>query len=268
MVEILNQGLNAKPFVDMAAANTALEELLIQITKQFCRTSGEFSYRDYKDSALQQRLESSLVALKNVDLGRLQGNAQKTAFWLNIYNALAIQAVIHYRIEKSVRDQRGFFRLTCLRIGGQQVSLNDIEHGMLRANQPPYGKWTVPFGIKDPRREFATTKVDPRIHFAMYSACNASPLLGGYGQLRLGQGLEAATKRYLKVHVLIDPVHKRLKLPKMFLWYKKDFGEEQGIREFLQTYLDAPELALLNKAAKDYPLEYTEFDWQLNGLPV
>ena len=70
-------------------------------------------------------------------------------------------------LPSSVLEVEGFWRNTCYNIAGHVFSLDDIEHGVLRANTPHPSSSKKPFEKGDPRLEFVMSKVDPRIHFAL-----------------------------------------------------------------------------------------------------
>ncbi len=59
------------------------------------------------------------------------------AFWINIYNALLIDAVIAFDVQQSVTEGKlgiiTFFRRAAYRIDGKRVSLGQIEHGSCAA---------------------------------------------------------------------------------------------------------------------------------------
>src|SRR5690606_36544813 len=104
---------------------------------------------------------------------------ERAALWINIYNALTIDAVIAFGIRESVREvpRMGFFRQAAYCIGGHIFSLDDIEHGILRGNRR-HPAYPVPqFDEKDPRR-YAILPFEPKIHFALTCASRSCPPFG------------------------------------------------------------------------------------------
>jgi hypothetical protein len=76
--------------------------------------------------------------LHRVDLLGLTEN-EKLAFFLNLYNAMVIHAVIRIGCPEGVIDRRFFFSDFQYVVGGYPYSLNTINHGILRNNRrPPY----------------------------------------------------------------------------------------------------------------------------------
>ena len=67
-------------------------------------------------------------------------------------------------------------------IAGKQWSLDDIEHGIIRANtKHPYQFFRLPFPkSNDPRRSLCVSTLDPRIHFALNCGANSCPPISTY----------------------------------------------------------------------------------------
>ena len=79
-----------------------------------------------------------LAALRHFDPGSLS-EREARAFWLNLYNALVIDAVLAFDVQSSITEGFlgivAFFRRAAYVVGGQRVALEDMEHGILRGNQ-------------------------------------------------------------------------------------------------------------------------------------
>jgi len=81
--------------------------------------------------------------------------AEQLAYWINLYNALTVRVVLDHYPVASIRDialspglfSRGPWRKKLTRIEGEEVSLDDIEHRILR----PFWR-------------------DPRLHYAVNCA--------------------------------------------------------------------------------------------------
>ena len=84
-------------------------------------------------------LTDTLANLASVDPAILETQAEQLAFWLNLYNAWTMQAVLDARAADasfvSVADD-GFalFDIGFVRVGGVSLSLNQVEHGVLRGD--------------------------------------------------------------------------------------------------------------------------------------
>lgn len=99
-------------------------------------------------------------------------DAQLT-FWINLYNILVLHGVIALNVRCSVMERRmglRFFRQAAYIVGGQRMSGDDIEHGILRANR---GHPFFPgrqFGPSDPRLKWVIKPFDMRVHFTLNCA--------------------------------------------------------------------------------------------------
>lgn len=92
----------------------------------------------------------------------LDNDNLKKAFWINVYNAF------YLIICNELNQNNKIFDLKRIKIAGSVLSLNDIEHGILRK-----GKFKIGFGhianpfYSDFIKNLAVSKVDNRICFAL-----------------------------------------------------------------------------------------------------
>lgn len=89
--------------------------------------------------------------LQRVDLLELSEN-EKLAFFLNLYNAMVIHAVIRVGCQEGVINRRSFSDFQYL-IGGHSYSLSTIKNGILRSNRRSPYSLVKPFGTGDRRLE-------------------------------------------------------------------------------------------------------------------
>lgn len=220
------------------------------------------------DPAYAAYRQTYLAALRRFDPGSLSLPAAR-AFWINLYNTLVIDAVLAFDIQTSVIEGPigvlTFFRRAAYNVGGRRVSLEDMEHGILRGNRGnPYVPG-VHFATDDPRLSWALPG-DPRIHFVLNCGGRSCPPIRAYTADRLDRQLDLATRGYLKTAVALAPDGSTLTLPQIFRWFRTDFGGHQGIRQFLTAYLpdDNRRRALLSK--QEPRLKFASYDWRLNTL--
>jgi len=90
--------------------------------------------------------------LQRVNIVELSEN-EKLAFFLNLYNAMVIHAVISVGSPEGVIDRRSFFNDFLYLIGGHPYSLAIIENGILRCNQRSPYSLMKPFSTGDKRLE-------------------------------------------------------------------------------------------------------------------
>ena len=78
-----------------------------------------------------------IAELSGVPMSKLNRGEQKAA-WINLYNALTVNTILNHYPVKSIRDIRsGWFSpgpwdLKLIKVEGIELSLNDIEHRILR----------------------------------------------------------------------------------------------------------------------------------------
>ena len=177
------------------------------------------------------------------------------AFWINLYNALTLQAMMHHRVRNSVLEVPGFFDCCAYRVHagsfGFTLSLNEIEHGILRGNRAIL--FTTPFAANDPRKRLILP-LEPRVHFALNCGAISCPPIRAYRAEDLEAQLETATRSYLQsVRVENHRGTPTVILPKLLQWYAKDFEHAGGPLGFVRTYRpDLPANARVKFEAYDW----------------
>jgi Protein of unknown function, DUF547 len=153
------------------------------------------------------------------------------AFWINLYNALTLQAMMHHKIQHSVLEFPGFFDGCAYQVQFDSLeftlTLNEIEHGILRGNRAVL--FCAPFAANDPRKSLILP-LEPRIHFALNCGAISCPPIRVYQAEQLESQLELATRSYLQSVRLENGV---VILPRLLQWYAKDFGTPH---EFVRKY--------------------------------
>jgi hypothetical protein len=209
--------------------------------------------------------------LHSLDLSTLATREQRLAFWINLYNVLVLDAAITFGISRSVTEGRlgvlAFFRRAAYSVGIQRFSANDIEHGILRANQ---AHWAIPgpqFGPRDPRLAWRVTPQDPRIHFALNCASRSCPPIGVYDAERIDAQLDLAAASFVANDVEIDSRAGIVRLSSLFKWYAGDFGGRAGVIAFLKERLpEGEQRDWLRRQGPYVKLIYRRYDWGLNSV--
>lgn len=223
----------------------------------------QIRYQDIAASKEFQTLEAAAAELREFKLSELKTREDRIAFWVNVYNSLVIHAVtleVEAHQISSVWDVVGFFDRRAYDIGGSVFTLNDIEHGILRANQkPPYGLYR-PFNRSDPRLRDSLTldEFDPRIHFALNCASHSCPPFAFLKAASLDKDLERAKCGFINSETSIEDDH--ILTSKIFDWYAADF--KPNVIEFLKSCLDDERLSKLNASAAE--IKFAPYDWRLN----
>lgn len=233
-------------------------------TSYYQPTRQTFAYAAFADSKDFNHYTTLARLLTQYAPETLSNRQARLAFWLNVYNMLVIHGVMTHG-SKNVNSISGFFSDCEYQIGAHTLSLDDIEHGVLRGNARKYRGLTVPFSKRDPRIGLVIGAPDPRIHFALYSACLSSPAWRVYHPDTLDAQLDTAVRATLSRDVRIEAGRHILTVPKSLLWYEKDFGNRERILAFVADYVDADTSAYIRQHADRLTLDYLDFDWTLNN---
>ena len=181
------------------------------------------------------RVEATAARLRHVEPERLTRN-ERLAFWINAYNALAMHGVLRLGVTRTVWQVWNFYGRVSYRVGRYVLSLDEIEHGILRANRrralPPWPS----FGRRDPRRSLAVDPIDARIHFALNCAAASCPPVGIYRAGAIDAQLTLAARSFVNQEVALDDG--RISCSRIFKWYGGDFGSPAMLSEFLRAHLD------------------------------
>ena len=191
--------------------------------------------------------------------------AERQAFLINAYNAFTVELILtKYPDLKSIKDLGSLlsspWKPKWIALLGNQVSLDDIEHAMLRKR-----------GDYD----------DPRVHFAVNCASIGCPALREEAVVaaRLDAQMDEQTLRFMsdRTRNRYNAQRGRLELSKIFDWYGEDFRlGHRGIGSlpaFAARYADqladspahAAELRERIRAG-GVDIAFTDYDWALNDV--
>ena len=200
---------------------------------------------------------NELAAVDSAALDELSGE-QALAVWLNVYNATA-----HSRLREDptrYERRRRFFSRDLVTVAGTALSLDDIEHGILRGGQWKYGLGYVP----DPFPgafvgRHRLVDLDERIHFALNCGATSCPLVRPYEPADLDADLDRAARTYLADETVREGG--TLRIPRILLWFRGDFGGRSGIFELLERYgvIEPDERPRIRYRSYDWSLELDAF---------
>lgn len=196
--------------------------------------NGQVDYSSFKRdrTELQTYIEALQDHYQNLENA---SKNEKLAYWINAYNALTIDLILRNYPVESIKDIKDPWDQRLWKFGDQWLSLNDIEHNILR-------------------------KMDePRIHFAIVCASESCPKLQNtaFTADNLEEQLIKATKEFLADETKNDISENDLKLSKIFKWFKKDFEQDGSLIDFLNRYSD---ITISNNAKKSFK----DYSWELN----
>ncbi|MDO9547252.1 MAG: DUF547 domain-containing protein [Pelolinea sp.] len=234
---------------------------------------GGVNYSELREREVYQQFRDwTCVCLQDFNLSVLQTQEEKLAFWINLYNLLTIDAELQYSVKKSVTEGWfgviSFFRRAAYLVGGYRFSLEDIQHGILRANRGvPFfpGKQ---FTADDPRKAFAVEEFDARIHFALNCAGRSDPPIAYHTPSQINDQLDLAATNFIGGETTLDKSGVVLRISKIFKWYARDFDGRMGMLAFIKKYLPENDLRrkLIENFGKDVMIQFAPFNWRLNVL--
>lgn len=185
-------------------------------------------------------LSDYLAYLQQMDPRQLNRPRQK-AFWLNLYNATIVWVILESEPKESIKSIGRLWRNNRLVIARQKMSLDDIQHGVLR---PLYK--------------------DPRIHFGLSAGTVGSGdiLPEAYNMDNVEELLERNTKRFFtKTNKGVSVEDGVMVVSTIMKWYKKDFGSNDlMMKAFIKKYVN-PEMERLIDQTRKTSYQY---DWTLN----
>jgi len=198
-----------------------------------------------------QALADYLAFLSDQAIGRFARDEQM-AFWINLYNALTVKVVLDHYPVASIRDidiSPGLFAdgpwgKNLVTLEGEALSLNDIEHRILRPI------WR-----------------DPRVHYAVNCASVGCPNLQvrAYRAANLDADLEAAARDYVNSPRGVAIVGGKVTVSKIYDWFIEDFGgTPEAVLAHLLRYAEPDLGASLKKIGR---LDEVAYDWSLNEAP-
>lgn len=222
-----------------------------RLARAYARERGRrFDYAGMKRE--EAALDRYLAALGAADIPSLSGN-ELAALFINAYNAYTVKTILDrvspegdFGIE-SIRDIEDVFGVTAHTVGGHELSLDDMEHGVLR----PIFR-------------------DPRVHFAVNCASLSCPPLPEHAFTGDGleEQLEAATARTLGDPDYVRAEDGTVVLTRILDWFGDDFtdpgnrGAEPSVAAFAARY-NTEARALLD-ANDSAPVRFLDYDWNLN----
>lgn len=268
-----SQTLNSIAFQDMDPVDgdpaAELVDLLHEVLSRGLADHGEaVDYAALRASPLYNDFRRCTRKLRAFDPTVLPDRNARLAFWINLYNTLVLDAVIGLGVQRSVMERRAgitFFRQAAYIVGGQRMSCDDIEHGILRANRGHPLYLGIQFHSSDPRLKWVIQPFDVRVHFALNCASRSCPPIRAYSPEKLDSQLDLATRSHLATDAQIVPEEKALHLSSIFKWFQADFGGREGVMDFLLVHYPRDERRdWLMQNRRTTRLRYSTYDWRLN----
>lgn len=228
-----------------------------------------FSQENVKYEKVSQQLLQNIIDKKPVDkqvsileksslndlVNQLKTDKQKIAFWVNIYNAF-IQISLTEN-PKLYENKGKFFSTKRIKIAGETLSFDDVEHGIIRKSRMKISlgylrKWFRP---KWERKLRIDGKIDWRIHFALNCGAKSCPPVAVYSSENLDKEFDFMTTAYLKELTDYNTDTEIAKTVALFSWFRGDFGGLKGAKKILKNYNITPK--------KPRKINFKTYDWTL-----
>jgi hypothetical protein len=219
-----------------------------RLLKKHVDDRGLVNYRAFKTDSVP--LNSYLMQLSRNPPAANWPKNEQIAYWVNAYNAFTIRLILDHYPVKSIKDigpavqikrvntpwSRKFFA-----IGGTAMSLDSIEHGILRKNYADFPNW-------------------PRIHFTLVCAARSCPRLRNeaYTAQKLAAQLDDQGRDFLNTPAKNNVGPDQAQLSKYFVWYKADWeANGQSVMAWVNRYATG-------KLRADTRITFLDYDWTLN----
>jgi hypothetical protein len=221
------------------------------LLKKYVDTKGRVDYNALKanDQARLDKLFAAVAATgPKTHPEEFKSKPAREAYYLDAYNILVWKNVLNRLGPKFTnvdKEKASFFFFTKFIVDGKELNLKDLEGDVIR----PQFK-------------------DGRVHMALNCASGGCPQLPQYAftPAKVDAQLSDEARVFCneKRNVDYDPAKKKVKLSRIFDWYKEDFGKDPlKVLEWINHYrADNAKLPL------DAKMEYVDYDWTLNDQHV
>ena len=218
-----------------------------RLLRTYVNPKGLVDYGRWKSTPADvEALRTYLAAIGEPPKPEAVGN-EKGATLVNAYNALTISWILERYPTESIQSLPKSFSAARHRVGGRDVSLDDIEHGTLR---PELGYL---------------------VHGALVCAARSCPPLAreAYRSDRFRSQLSYSMLRWLARPDLnaFEPAEHRARVSSIFRWNAADFDKEKGgLRGVLSLYAPDPDRAFIVEPSTK--IDYLPYNWGLNDQGV
>jgi hypothetical protein len=228
---------------DHSAFNSVLIGVVVPDAEAYNRV-------DYK--ALKGKTAALKEALAQMQLAAPSSlsKAEAKAFWINLYNAKTLGVVLGRYPVASIKKINlgggglfgsGPWSKKLLTVEGQELSLDDIEHRILR---PIFN--------------------DPMVHYALNCASYSCPNLASaaFTAKNTSALMQASAAAYINHKRGVSVDGNAITASKIYSWYGADFGGKSKLKAHWMKFA-TPEKAAAIDAAQSVSFGY---DWRLNDV--
>ena len=207
-------------------------QLFNNLLQKYVTSAGSVNY-----SGLKQDKKSLNRYLNELSKSKPDNSSNRNgtlAYWINAYNAFTLKLILDNYPLKSITELNSGkpWDVQWIALGNKKYSLNNIENDIIRS-----------------------VYKDARIHFALNcAAISCPPLLNkAFTSNNIEELLDTQTRNFINSQAN-DLSSTKIKLSKVFEWYKKDFGD---VTIFINKYSKT-------KINSNALISYKEYNWNLN----
>lgn len=168
-------------------------------------------------------------------------NSAREAYYLNAYNALAMNGIITVGTPEQLTFPRrfGFFFLRRVHIDGTSTTLYAFENDVVRKMG------------------------DPRVHFALNCMTFGCPRLraDAFTASNLDYELDSAAREFINdpAYVQVDAAQRTVKMSSIFKFYTADFLKASPtLLDYINVYRHEP-------VPTSYRIEFLDYDWTVKA---
>jgi Protein of unknown function, DUF547 len=211
------------------------------LLKKYVDQNGLVAYEKWKANAEDRKALTTYLEQFGAGGSSASGN-ERYASLINAYNAFVLNWIVQNYPTESIWALKNSFKEKRHKVGGEMVSLNDIENSALR---PEFGY---------------------RTHAVLVCAARSCPPLqrSAYTRGQLVEECDHAYRVWLGRtdlnEFLVDK--NEAVISSIFKWFKGDFEKTGGVKAILLKYAPAPAKPLLQKP--DCKISYKPYNWGLN----
>ena len=229
----------------------------LQYALVFKQLKSEWYYEEplYAASAqLCAEAEAARSELAALAVGQLDNLEQRLPFWINLYNGAVIDQAIDMGVERSIKEVRGFFRRRFLEVAGTSLSLDEIEHGLLRDNRRHPARLLPTLFFRPQLKKWMVRPFDARIHFALNCGAQSCPPIAVYTPEQIDAQLDLAAGAFINSEIEVDEQSRTIYANRILSWYRAYFGDIEGwVRRYRAGGL----------AAGAWKFSWKQYDWSL-----
>lgn len=228
----------------VASSPAAAYEALLG--RRISKGAGDLNLFDYAGtkSSGDDKIVRDYIAYLSAQNPDTMTPAEATAYWSNLYNAETVRLIIDNYPVKSIRKiGNGFtgpWKKNTLVVNGKDISLNDVEHEILR-------------------KQFASPYIHYMVNCASIGCPNLSTKLWKADTLEADQ--IAAAEAYINSPRGVAIKGDKLELSSIYKWFKGDFGGKEGLLPHIRKHAGPELAAAIDNGAQ---IDGYEYDWSLN----